>query len=160
MSKNKLLTIAVIGLMVVNLGILAYLFFGRSPQHAGGPPPPRGENVKYIIIQRLHFDDAQVAEYEKLVREHRRSVRELDKQIRNAKNNLYASLADGTSMNPDSLQARLGDFQRQMEITHYNHFMDIKNLCRPEQLGYFNDLTKDLAKFFAPGKKLPPPARD
>ena len=160
MSKNRLLTIAVIGLLVVNLGMLAYLLFGKSHQPAGVPPRQRGENVKYIIIERLHFDTAQVAAYEKLVRAHQRSVRELDKQIREAKNNLYASLAEGSNMHADSLQARLGEIQRQMEITHYNHFTDIKHLCKPGQLEYFNELTKDLAKFFAPGKKPPPPPRD
>jgi periplasmic protein CpxP/Spy len=160
MSKIKLLTIAVIGLLIMNLGILAFLFFSRAATPEGHRLLPAPEEVKYIIIDRLHFDNDQVAQYEKLVQAHQRSVRELDRQIRMAKNNLYASLAEGAAANVDSLQNRLAEFQRQIEELHYNHFADIKKLCKPGQMKYFDDLTKDLAKFFAPGRKNPPPPRD
>jgi hypothetical protein len=63
-------------------------------------------------------------------------------------------------MNKDSLENKLGELQRQIETVHYNHFTDIKKLCKPEQLENFNALTHDLAKFFAPERNLPPPPRD
>jgi len=158
MTKIKLLTIAVIGLLFINIGILAFLFL-----HKPVPPPDRpmrGEGPKNIIIERLHFDKEQVAQYEKLIEQHQQSLRELDGQIRMIKNQLYSTLANNSNTGKDSLQAKLGEIQKQIEAAHYNHFNEIKKLCKPEQLENFNALTQDLAKFFAPGKNLPPPPRD
>ena len=158
MSKIKLLTIAVIGLLAVNLGILGILFLRKPPMEAG--PPMRGEGPRKIIIERLHFDKDQVTQYEQLITQHQEKIRNLDREIRKTKNDLYSTLADGPVMNKDSLQNKLGEIQKQIEAAHYDHFTEIKKLCKPEQVKYFNDLTTDLAKFFAPGRNLPPPPKD
>jgi protein CpxP len=44
--------------------------------------------------------------------------------------------------------------QTGIERLHYNHFIDIKKLCIPEQLEDYNALTIELAQIFGP--KLPP----
>ena len=164
MSKIKLLSIAVVGLLLVNAGILAFLFFRQPSQPPmdgpGRPGPGAGEGPKRIIIERLHFDAEQITQYEKLIAEHRKQISELDKEIRQTKNNLYSTLASTSPMSKDSLETRLGEIQKQIESTHYNHFADIKKLCKPEQTENFNELTKELARFFAPGRNLPPPPKD
>lgn len=152
MTKIKLLTIAVVGLLLVNIGILAFLFL-RKPMHPPGERSIRGNvTPKNIIIERLHFDKEQVIQYEKLIELHQQELRDLDGQIRATKNQLYSTLANDSNAGKDSLQAKLGEIQKQIEATHYNHFTEIKKLCKPEQLESFNALTHDLAKFFAPGK--------
>jgi hypothetical protein len=159
MTKIKLLSIAVIGLLLINIGILAFLFLRKHV-----PPPDRPmrgrEGPKNIIIERLHFDKEQVAQYEKLIEQHQQNLQQLDGQIRMTKNQLYSTLATDNIAGKDSLANKLGEIQRQIESVHYNHFTDIKKLCKPEQLENFNALTHDLAKFFAPGKNLPTPPRD
>lgn len=160
MSKIKLLSIAVIGLLAINFGILGFLFLRKPPMREGpGSLGPPEERPKHIIIERLHFDKEQVTRYEQLISEHRNKIRVLDEEIRATKNNLYSTLNDDSSLNRDSLETRLGEIQKEIETTHYNHFADIKKLCHPDQLKDFNRLTADLAKVFAPGKKLPPPPR-
>jgi protein CpxP len=160
MSKIKLLTIAVVVLFVLNIGILAFLYM-QKPSHAPpGRPGSRGEGPKKIIAERLHFDKDQIAEYEKLISTHRAAVGTLEKDIRQTKNRLYATLIKDNQAGKDSLEKRLGEVQGQMEAVHYNHFVSIKALCKPEQQRYFNELTTELARFFAPGKNSPPPPKD
>jgi periplasmic protein CpxP/Spy len=159
MTKVKLLSIAVVGLLLVNIGILTFLFF-RKPIPSFDSPRRGGEGPKNIIIERLHFDKEQVAQYEKLIEEHQQNIRELSGQVRMTKNQLYSTLATDAAMSKDSLENKLGELQRQIESVHYSHFTDIKKLCKPGQLESFNALTQDLAKFFAPGKNSPPPPRD
>lgn len=164
MSKLKLLGIAVAGLIVMNLGLLAFLFFAKPPKTEMAQPqehpfgPTAGE-PKLIIIDRLHFDKGQVAQYETLIEEHRRIINETDNQIRETKNKLYATLNDGNKGSADSFQTILTQLHRKIEDTHYNHFEAIKKICKPEQLVYFDALTKDLAGFFGspPGKRKGPP---
>jgi len=161
MSKMKLMGIAVGGLIIVNLALLGFLFFAKPSRPddmpPGGRPAFAGEGPKQIIIDRLHFDTEQVVQYETLIRQHQDAVRETDMQIREAKNNLYATLSTGDTHAKDSLQNQLAQLQKQIETAHYSHFEGIKKICRPEQLTYFNELTKDLARFFTPQRNGPPP---
>lgn len=160
MTKIKLLSIAVVGLLLINIGILTFLFLSKPVHMPGDGPMGKKGGPQSVIIERLHFDKEQVVQYEKLIDLHQQTIRELDGQIREIKNQLYATLADETDKNKDSLQNKLGEIQRQIESVHYHHFEEIQKLCKPGQLEYFKSLTGELAKFFAPGKKSLPPPRD
>lgn len=161
MSKLKLLGIAVIGLLLINLALMAFIFFAKPLKPGSifteGRAPFPVREPKEIIIERLHFDKDQVAQYEILIQQHRKTIHETDRQIRQAKNNLYTTLSDGNTAAKDSLQNVLAQLQRQVENTHYDHFEAIKKICRPDQLHAFNELTKELARFFAPQRNGPPP---
>jgi periplasmic protein CpxP/Spy len=89
MEKTKLLTIAVIGLLVINFGTLGFLLLkgdNHRPPHGGRPEP------KQIIIEKLHLDAEQQKEYAKLIKWHRGEIDKLDGTIRQAKNELYLQL--------------------------------------------------------------------
>jgi len=154
MEKTKLLTIAVIGLLLLNLATLGFLFLngpkGHRPPMDGpqqGRPKPRE-----IIIEKLHFDAAQQKEYDKIIQWHQGEIRRLDKNIRQTKNELYSQLMlpEVTIKTKDSLIAVLNSYQKQVEQTHFKHFEDIKKLCHPNQMEDFNDLTEELSRIFAP----------
>ena len=151
MTKVKLLTIAVVGLLLINLGVLAFLFL-RPPQ---GPPPGRPggrmEEPRHIIIRELGLDDKQVGEYEILIKKHQDGIRAIDQQIRDAKNNLYRSLAGNQPGQQDSLINRIGSLQMQVEALHYDHFAAIKSMLKPEQMEKFDRLSQELARLFGPG---------
>ena len=158
MNKIKFLMVIVVGLCLINIGLMAFIFF-RQP-----PPPPRPEmhgppgihpedRPRHLIIKRLDFDEAQIMRYDTLIEAHRSSVRKLEDSIRTAKNQLYATLNEDGSALKDSLVVKLGSLQRQMELVHYSHFEDIKKLCRPNQLQRFKELTGDLAAYFRPDKR-------
>lgn len=160
MSKIKLLSIAVVGLFIINIGILLFLFL-RNPIHPDGDRPIQKKGgPKNIIIERLNFDKEQIVQYEKLINLHQQSVKELNGQIRETKNQLYSTLASDAVSSKNSLENKLGGLQKQIESVHYDHFAEIKRLCKPEQIEKFNSLTLELAKFFAPGRKSQPPPKD
>lgn len=149
MEKTKLLTVAVIGLLVINFGTLGFLLLGpkgHRPPHEGRPEP------KEIIIEELHFDAAQQKEYAKLIQWHRGEIEKLDGNIRQAKNQLYSQLsqAETNVKAKDSLIAVINANQKQIEETHFKHFEDIKKLCHKDQMDDFNALTTELSRLFAP----------
>ncbi len=153
MNKTRLLTLAVVALLAINIGLLAFLFFGKPP--AG---PPRGEPAggqegpKQVIIDKLHFDDEQVARYETFIGQHRAVIKPLNEDIRETKSRLYATLSDEITTGKDSLVNRLGDLQVQIENAHYDHFLEIKALCTVQQMADFKVLSGELAEYFAPTK--------
>lgn len=155
MSKIKLLTIAIIGLLLINLATLSFLFL-QQPLH---PTIREGgfahEGPKKIIIDNLHFDKEQVKQYEAIIQEHRTALRELESQIMETKRKLYTTLTAEPVIQIDSFKNRISELQEQIENLHYNHFAQIKKICRLNQLVYFNALAKDLVLFFKQGKPMP-----
>lgn len=154
MEKTKLLTIAVIGLLVINFGTLGFLFVNgknHPPSHGGRPEP------KQIIIEKLHFDAAQQKEYAKLIQWHRSEIMRLDNNIRQAKNELYSQLnqPEINAIISDSLISEISLNQKKVEETHFRHFQEIKKLCRKDQLDDFSELTQELSRIFAPKPHRP-----
>lgn len=154
MEKTKLLTITVVGLLLLNLGTLGFLFLNGKDnrrEHEGRREP------KQIIIKKLHFDANQQKEYDKLIEWHHGEITTFDDNIREAKNNLYLQLNQNeTNVKiKDSLIAVINSNQKQIEITHFNHFEDIKKLCHKDQMEYFNELTEELSQIFAPKQRRP-----
>lgn len=165
MSKMKWLTVAVIGLLITNLVVVSTVLFKKEtpatiPQQPMPPGPERLGGPKYYIMEKLQFDEAQKAAYEKLVLNHRNSINAKEAAIEQLKNELYNTLTDDKlSPQKDSLEAALSAVQKQIEEIHYNHFIEIKQLCKPEQLPLYNELSKEFTRFFMPPKRSPHPPR-
>lgn len=155
MQKTKFLSILAIGLLLSNLILLVYIFQGR----AGSPPPDhRPDRPRNIIIERLHFTNAQIEEYDHLIQQHRSAIEDADRRIMQLKNRLYSQLSTSVGdMEKDSLLNAIAETQRSIESIHYHHFEDIKKLCTPEQAKDFDMLATDLASLFShPHPKHPP----
>jgi protein CpxP len=155
MDKIKVLTFAVIALLLLNFATLGFLLL-TGPKHNSRPPH---REPKEIIINQLHLDATQQKAYQKLIDGHRETIDSLDHQIRGTKNKLYLQLKQTTVdvKTKDSLIEILASNQKKIEETHFKHFQDIKKLCTPEQMNRFDDLTEELSRIF--GRK-PKPRHD
>ncbi len=162
MNKVKLLTIAVIGLLILNFGVLGVFFFSHPPHgHPGEMPPPFGapkDGPQAIIIERLHFDEAQQKSYQVLIDEHKKNMNEINTNSRALKEELYALLK---SVQVDSSQTNLiiqkiGEGQKQLEHLNFNHFKNIKAICKPNQVNDFNELANELSCLFFQKNGRPP----
>jgi len=148
MNKTKLITYIAIGLLITNLMLIGFIFFSQSKG-------PLREGPKNIIAERLHFDEKQIADYDKLIGVHRVEIGTKDSLIRHAKNELYGCINSNDTTLKYFLENKLGQLQIDIEEINYNHFLDIRKLCKGNQLTYFNDLVKDLAQLFAKPNKRP-----
>lgn len=156
MQKTTLISVVAVGLLVSNLALVAHVL--RSNNRPPHPPHPSHQpgGPKNLIIERLHFDEQQVAAYQQLIDQHRAAIRAGDKRILQLKTELYTSLsAPADNVPTDSLAVAIANEQRHMEQVHYHHFADIKKLCRPDQLKYFNELAPELAQLFGPPPHRP-----
>lgn len=153
MTKIKLLTIAVIALLGINILMVSWFFMQKPDRNnlSSFPKPPVGP--KMIIIDQLKLDQDQVAKYEVLIKEHRLMIRNLNDTISLTKKALYETLKNKNVKNQDSLIEKIASLHRDIETTHYKHFVDIRKLCKPSQIGNFNRLTEDLASYFTPQRK-------
>lgn len=156
MDKIKLLTISVATLLILNLGIVAFLIINKP---GGMGRDNRRANPEEYIVNQLHFNAQQQQEFKALIRIHRNKIDAIDDKIRENKNVLYRQLIQPNcdSKTNDSLILVLTACQKEIETTHFKHFQDIKKLCKKNQLNDFNELTISLSKFFY---KSPRPRND
>lgn len=151
MKNSKFLRIIVISILVINIVVIAYLLINKGVFHGNKPQKPRE-----ILIKKLGFDANQIKQYDVTITKHQNKIRTLDDSIRKTKNELYSRLKESSTEidTKDSLVTQINNYQKQIEITHYNHFIEIKKICKPEQLEKFNMLTNELSKIFS-GKRKP-----
>lgn len=149
MNKVKILSITSIGLFAANILLIWFLVSHK-------PSRDRGEDPKKVIIEKLHLDEKQIGDYEKLIDSHRQDILNSEREMMRLKNQLYLTLRE--SENPsmtDSLIAEIGKSQINIEHINYRHFQDIRNLCRADQAESFNELSIDIAKLFSI-QRMPP----
>lgn len=144
MKNRNFLYLIITALFALNVFTLAF-FFLKGPQ--GGE---RGmTNPKMIVIKKLHFDKGQAEAYEKLISEHQEKIKALDDTIKHAKKELYSNLPKHqNTVSNDSLYEVIANSQAEIEMVHYRHFLDIRNLCKPDQMRDFEKLSNELAKLF------------
>ena len=156
MKKDSILIVCIIALLLLNLGTLGFLF-SESTGHKPPPKPilPEMQKPGELIIERLNFDKTQQKLYQELIQEHHKAIRLLENKRFNLKEILYHSLKK-EDHSIDTIVEQLGNLQKEIELTHYNHFTEIKAICKPEQMNAFDSLAEDFANIF---NSKPPPGR-
>lgn len=159
MEKSKFYLLIILGLLLSNGMLVGYVVLNK--EHKQGPPPPDGKmhrGPRDLIIKRLGFDEDQVAKYDELIKWHRHEIDDADRKIIELKNTLYLGLTrSGDTTQANSIISEIAGLKKHIEEVHYKHFLDIRSLCKPDQLPEFDELTSDMASLFAPGGGPKPP---
>jgi len=142
MNKLKFLVMIIVILFAGNMILLAV--YVQHKKESFNPDKP-----KNIIIERLDFDDHQITAYSMLVDEHRKVIRSKNSEILQSKKALYLLLTQTDQEKIcDSLTSTIAKLQKEIETIHFEHFLDIKNLCNQNQLEKYELLVGDLVEIF------------
>ena len=140
MKKTQILYMALAVMFIINIAWLFFYFFCNKHQSNDGP--------KSLIIEKLNFDQAQVAQYEVLILEHRSAISQANEELQGFRSSLFHSLINETIMPNDSILNLLANKQIEIEKIHFTHFQQIKAICTENQLDSFNQLCLELANLF------------
>jgi periplasmic protein CpxP/Spy len=163
MNKTTLLTVSVVGLLLLNAGMLVFMFTKRPPQ---GPPHGEGRGgAADFIVQQLKLDDKQQGQFAELRKQHRDQmdeVQEADKELhRNYFDLLKQDSADMKAV--DSMAAVMGETNKKIQLITYNHFKQLRSICNAEQKKLFDNTIDEIIHFMMPppggGKQQGPPPR-
>ncbi len=146
MTKNRFYIFIIIGLLISNMLLVAFILLKKTPQHSG----PRN-----LIIERLKFDENQIQQYDELISQHRRQIREKRHEMTDMKTQYYSLLKSEDNKNGDSLINEIGKLSMETEKINYKHFQDIKRICRPDQMKNFDNLIDDFENLFNRPDKPP-----
>lgn len=150
MNKTKFLTVLVVLLLALN-AVTLYFVWGKrgDANHRGG-----GRPFSEYISKKLNFDTAQTEALKKLRDAHKaelEALRNEDKQIQDAK---FTLLKDGStdSLLIDSLTNLSAANKKKFELAFHKHFLQIRALCKPEQVELFKKTIEEMQK-----RRMPPP---
>ncbi len=150
MEKSKLLTLAVVALLLLNLGTLGYLVLQHP--HRGGPMPHEIDHKgpADFIIRELNFNESQKTEFMKLVEAHRNNTQVLQKtDIENHKK-LFDALDSNDTIFINNALRTIGETQTDLSKITFFHFKDVRALCTPEQQNKFNSVIHEALSRMAP----------
>jgi protein CpxP len=154
---NKWLSIAVLLLLLVNVGTLIMLWKKNdvNPQSTKLSPPPLFD----FICNELSFDSAQVKAYDHLRNEHRNGQQQYQDNVRQAKDEFYTlmqkqNLADSSiKIGKEKVTNAIGEF----ELFNFRHFQQVRNLCNETQKKKFDTIIKEVLNRMGNAKRMPPP---
>lgn len=147
MKKTNFLKLTLIGLLLLNLSTLSFIFFkyNKSDENRKSNKPDQ------LIINKLAFNKEQENSYKILIQKHRQQINIIQETILNYKNNLYKKLKNNSSSKDqiDSLITKINEQQKNIELINYNHFLDIKGICSQKQIPAYNELVNELTLIFS-----------
>jgi hypothetical protein len=114
----------VIVLFVLNLIVVsAFWILGGGHKQGNGGRDGQGGGPRNEIIDRLHFDAAQVTEYDSLIVTHRKMVGEKESEIQGLRTALFVGVAEGISQGQkDTLVNQIGVLHADIQQIHFAHF--------------------------------------
>ncbi|HAB51624.1 MAG: hypothetical protein A2315_06850 [Ignavibacteria bacterium RIFOXYB2_FULL_35_12] len=164
-KQNRYLFIVIILLVILNLAMLTMLWIGKPERHAPqlNPPNPIEEQnrIRQLLKDELNFDNQQTEQYLRIHQEHREKMRKLNDEIRKLKKQMFDEVLKDVAKPElsDSLLTISQNKQAEIEQLTFQHFLDLKKLCKPEQQNKLKLLIHELFRGQHAGnaENQPPP---
>ena len=162
-GKQTLLVILVLVLVVLNLGLVGFMWYSQRPDNG-----PGGPSTAHFLIKKLHFDNAQEQQYLELQHQLGDSLKTVKQNERRLHDRFFEMMHDPT---PDSAQVAaiidsMGRNRGQIEYLTFVHFRQVRALCNKEQQAEFDKIIAETMRRMGPppqgrphGDDGPPPDR-
>ena len=151
-KQKKNLIFTIVFLVILNIFTLFLLWFGKPQHNLHGRlrgPEQGNEQIQIILNKELDFNDLQAKEYIGLREKHRKNTKQLNDDIKKLKKEMFDQALKNNNQTTisDSLLNLTQAKQAEMERKTFQHFLDLKNLCNPDQQKILQQL---IHRLFAP----------
>jgi hypothetical protein len=155
MKKENFYRIIILALLLLNFGILGYLWKSNGNEHR----PPQHVEPAGLIIDRLQLDAKQQSAFEELKHAHQQASRKLRDESRELHDALFNTLTNADTGAVDSLMVQIAKNDEAKELLNYHHFKELKTILKPEQYHLYDEFIEDIARQFGPRQGPPPGER-
>lgn len=152
--ENKRFTILALSVLVI-LNLILIGFIASSTYHKRDRDYKSGENRRAeFIAKKIGFSDSQKQAYDSLNTIHGSETRSLQNTINDKRRQVFAlSRAENNSPEiADSLTTEIGFLVSKMELRTYEHIVNVRALCTPDQLQTLDSLIQAMIKYRRPNK--------
>jgi len=133
--KNKLTTLLIILLLILNFFTMGTIWFGHFNKPDKRSPAPGPDNSDNFMARELGLSEEQKQHLKQLREKHFLITRNMNDDMRDIKRKINEELfRDKTdTLKVNELLKGFGKQQEAFEREIFNHFLAIKALCLPEQ---------------------------
>lgn len=133
MGNARFLKIAVLSLLLLNIGTLGFMWIMR-------PQPPGGERPFNYIVRTTGMDRAQRDAYARLRDAHHSSMVQLHDKATQLRQQMFGLLAAKSADDPaiSQLADSIAVLWKEEELVTFRHFQDVRKICRPDQQAKFD----------------------
>jgi periplasmic protein CpxP/Spy len=149
LQKNKLLTLLVTVLIIINIALIASFWIFNDKHENGNPNKEKTEvnNIIDFFKIELAFNPAQSDSIEKLFKNYLVKSNEMREKIRRAHNEINNKvLKNINTYEVKNEFENLGNKKAELDKMSYEFFYDLRSLCNEEQKGKFDNLFKDIIR--------------
>ncbi len=143
MKNPKILTIAVVVLLLSNIALVAFMLTAKNKK--GDKRQGRREPFE-MMVKELGMTEQQQQDYKQMKEEHMKSVKPLFDSVRAAKSAFFALTKDSTAT--DSLinlrSLRVGENQAALDKVTFQHFRKVRKLFTAEQQPKFDSFMQKM----------------
>lgn len=134
-SKNKLLLLIIAVLLLINIGTLWY-FIGSRPSHE----TKEKSGFTEVFRKEIGFDSDQLKQFAEMRKRHHEASKPAFEALRKSKEDYYALLLNPAVSDSVKTAAEnlVGRRQAQLDSTVFAHFVELRKLCKPDQLTSFD----------------------
>lgn len=150
-SKNRILSWAVFGLVIINVAVLIIIW---STLHKR-PERPRPSDY---LIKELGLSNEQQKKFLSLAGEHRRQAQKIREQVKEKRHDLF-KLLEQPNIDDSSKKAAAAGVAKNLEeldLLTFDHFQQLRAICTPGQQKKFDEIIEEVLQMIASG---PPPGR-
>ncbi|MBB4079622.1 hypothetical protein GGR28_002247 [Lewinella aquimaris] len=127
MDKLKVYQFAAIGLLLLNLALLTFIVLA----------PGRMSHGPLQAVKRFDFDAAQHDQFMTYAHAHDAKMRAFNQRQAALLETYFRQLTTPQATDPGPLPSELGTLELEKILTTYAHFLEVKDLLRPEQEEHF-----------------------
>jgi Spy/CpxP family protein refolding chaperone len=149
MKTNKILTIAVILLLLVNVAMLIFMLKGRGHHDMKN----RGGGPFDMMVKELNMTDSQQKEFKKLKDEHFTAIRPVFDSVRSLKKSLFGLIKEENVNDSlvNSYSALISEQQAIIDKLTITHFRKVRALFSGDQQKKFEDFVQKMMQRRGPG---------
>ncbi len=151
--KSRFQLTLIFSLVLLNLGTLTFMWLNRPPMH--GRPGGQRENAGEFLIEKVGFNPDQREQYRSMREDHRQFTRSIEDSIGFYKNSLFKSLPKGDLSEAERISENIARLHKKIEISTFDHFVEVRNLCTSEQVPKFDAVIEEVLKMMAPSPGPP-----
>jgi len=137
-SNNRLWVLVTVVLLLANIGLLAYIVWGKQPGKKQGQE--RGRFMGNYLKNELGFSKEQMATFESMRNTHRENSKPIFEDMRAIKAKNLRDLGQAGFSDSAIITAakNMGQQQEQLEIQMLKNLRSIRDICTPEQKQKFD----------------------
>ena len=144
-STNKILAIAVVLLLLVNIAMVIFIVKGKKPYDSRRN---KGGNPVEMMDKELNMTEQQKSDAKKLREEHFTKIKPLFDSIRAAKSAFFSLIKD-PNVNDSMLSIyskRITEKQAAVDKLTFAHFRSVRALLNPEQQVKYDEFVQKMVQ--------------